>query len=91
VYHIFLQSKSVPSIYKAIYFLDVQVTVHRDKFLKYNHVGALISQIYFWDKTLQVSDSSSVHHQQFFTVHTAMVYVIQLTLHSVHQYNIFYS
>jgi len=28
-------------------------------------------------KTLHVSDSSSVHHQQFFTVHTAMVYVIQ--------------
>ena len=24
-----------------------------------------------------VSDSSSVHHKQFFTVHTAMVYVIQ--------------
>jgi len=25
-----------------------------------------------------VSDSSSVHHQEFFTVHTAMVYVIQV-------------
>jgi len=25
-----------------------------------------------------VSDSSSVHHQDFFTVHTAMVYVVQL-------------
>ena len=25
-----------------------------------------------------MSDSSSVHHQQFFTVHTAMVYVVQL-------------
>jgi len=33
--------------------------------------------IYFWDKTLHVSDSSSVHHQEFFTVHTAMTYVIQ--------------
>ena len=32
----------------------------------------------FWIKTLHVSDSSSVHHQEFFTVHTAMVYVIQL-------------
>jgi len=32
----------------------------------------------FWNKTLHVSDSSSVHHQQFFTVHTVMVYVIQL-------------
>ena len=29
--------------------------------------------IYFWNKTLRVSDSSSVHHQEFFTVHTAMV------------------
>ena len=37
-----------------------------------------ISHIYFWNQTLHVSDSSSVHHQQFFTVHTAMVYVIQL-------------
>ena len=34
----------------------------------------------FWNKTLHVSDSSSVHHQQFFTVHTAMVYVIQLDI-----------
>jgi len=36
---------------------------------------ALISQIYF------VSDSSSVHHQEFCTVHTAMVYVIQVGWH----------
>ena len=35
----------------------------------------LISQIYFWNRTLHVSYSSSVHHQQFFTVHTAVVYV----------------
>ena len=32
----------------------------------------------FWDKTLHVSDSSFVHHQEFFTVHTAMVCVIQV-------------
>jgi len=30
----------------------------------------------FWNETLHVSDSSSVHHQELFTVHTAMVYVI---------------
>jgi len=30
-------------------------------------LDALISQIYFWNKTLHVSDSSSVHHQEFFT------------------------
>jgi hypothetical protein len=29
-------------------------------------------------ENLHVSDSSSVHHQEFFTVHTAMVYVIQV-------------
>ena len=30
------------------------------------------------NKTLHVSDSSSVQHQGFFTVHTAMVYVIRV-------------
>jgi hypothetical protein len=34
----------------------------------------------FYNKTLHASDSSSVHHQEFFTVHTAMVYVIQVLL-----------
>jgi len=33
-----------------------------------------------WNKSLHVSDSSSVHHQEFFTVHTAIVYVIQVML-----------
>jgi hypothetical protein len=33
---------------------------------------------WFWNETLRVSDSSSVHHQELFTVHTAMVYVIQV-------------
>ena len=32
----------------------------------------------FWNRTLHVSDSPSVHHQEFFTVHTALVYVIQV-------------
>ena len=41
--------------------------------LQYNQLDALISQIYFWNETLHVSDSSSVHHQELFTVHTAMV------------------
>jgi len=43
-----------------------------------NQLDALISQIYFWNKTLHVSDSSSVHHQEFFTVHIATVYVMQV-------------
>ena len=41
--------------------------------------------MYFWNKTLQVSDSSSVHHQEFLTVHTAMVYVIQVLLTACEQ------
>jgi len=32
---------------------------------------------------LHVSDSSSVHHQEFFTVHIAMVYVIHVCLQLV--------
>jgi len=48
-------------------------------FSLYNQLDALISQKFlFWNKTLHVSDSSSVRHQEFFTVHTAMVYVVQV-------------
>jgi hypothetical protein len=32
----------------------------------------LISQIYFWNKIVHISYSSSVHHQEFFTVHTTI-------------------
>jgi hypothetical protein len=32
----------------------------------------LISQIYFWNRTLRVSDSFSVHHQESNTVYTAI-------------------
>ena len=55
-------------------------------FLSYNknQIRALIFQIYFWNKTLQVSGSSSVHHQEFITVHTAMVYAIQVCWHTVY-------
>ena len=37
----------------------------------------LISQIYSSNETLHISYRSSVHHQEFFTVHRAMLYVIQ--------------
>ena len=33
---------------------------------------------WFYYKNLHVSESFSVHHKEFFTVHTAMVYVIQV-------------
>ena len=39
----------------------------------------------FWDKTLHVSESSSVHRQEFFTVHTAMVYDTQVTVTACEQ------
>ena len=39
---------------------------------------ALITQIYFWNKPLHVLDSSFAHHQEFVTIHIAMVYVIQV-------------
>jgi uncharacterized protein YcfL len=37
-----------------------------------NQRDALISQIYFWNRTLHVSDRFSVHHQESSTVHTAI-------------------
>jgi len=40
--------------------------------------GSLLMRSY--TKTLHVSDSSSVHHQEFFTVHTALIYVTQVLL-----------
>jgi len=64
----------------------VHLIVFGIQFIKIINITVLIikptrctnSQIYFWNKTLHVSDSSSVHHQEFFTVHTAVVYVIQV-------------
>jgi hypothetical protein len=35
----------------------------------------------FWNETLHVSDSSSLHHQDLFVVHSAMVYVIHVCRH----------
>jgi len=39
-----------------------------------NQRDALISQIYFWNRTLHVSDRFSVHHQESSTVYTAIGY-----------------
>jgi len=59
---------------------DIQVTVHRDKILIIKPTTCTNFSIYFWNKTLHVSDSSSVHRQEIFTVDTAMVYVIHIPL-----------
>ena len=47
-------------------------------------MDALISQIYFWNKTVHVSDSSSVHHQEIslYTQQWCMSYRLQLELAS---------
>jgi hypothetical protein len=61
---------------EGLYIFDVHVTVHCDKFLVIKPARCTNFSNLFWNKTLHVSGSSSVHHQEFFTVHTAMVYVI---------------
>jgi len=38
----------------------------------------LISQIYFCQETLHVSGNSSAHHQEFSTVRSTLVYVMQV-------------
>jgi hypothetical protein len=57
------------------------VTVHHDTFLiiKPNRCTNFSN----WNKTLHVSDSSSVQHQEFVTVHTAMVYVSKPVWHTL--------
>jgi hypothetical protein len=57
---------------------DLHVTVHRDKFRIIKGTRCTNFSILFWNENLHVSDSSSVHHQELFTIHTAMVYVIQV-------------
>jgi len=44
---------------------------------------ALISQIYFCQEILHVSSSSSAHHQEFSTVHSALAYVMQIIKHDL--------
>ena len=56
--HIFITESSSTS--------DVHVTVHRDKFLIIKPTKCTNFSNLFWKETLQVSDSSSVHHQEFF-------------------------
>jgi hypothetical protein len=57
---------------------DVHVTVQRDKLLIIKPTRCTNFSNLFWNETLHVSDGSSVHHQEIFTVHTATVYVIQV-------------
>jgi hypothetical protein len=40
--------------------------------------GKLIFQIYSWNENLDISDSFSLHQQEFFNVNIAMLYIIQV-------------
>jgi len=40
----------------------------------------ILNFILFWSNTLHVSGGLSVHHQEFKTVHTATLYVLQIML-----------
>jgi len=58
---------------------DAHVTMHRDKFLITEPTRSTnFSKFLFWNETLHISDSSSIHYQEFSTVHTAMVHVTQV-------------
>jgi hypothetical protein len=64
-----------------VFEFDVHVAVHRDKFLIIRVERTRrtnFPKFLFWNETVRGSDSSSVHHQEFSTVHTAMAYVIQV-------------
>jgi hypothetical protein len=50
-----------------------RVCKHRNNFLTIEPTRCTNFSHLFWNKTLRVSDSSSVHHQEFFTVRTALI------------------
>ena len=56
-----------------IQLLYIRVTLHCNKFLLNNQTDALIIPILFCYKTLHVSGIFSAHHQEFSTVHSALV------------------
>jgi uncharacterized protein involved in tolerance to divalent cations len=67
------------SVYDIIHFeldLSFHVNFYRHLIIKPTR-NTNFSNL-FWNKTLHVSDSSSVHHQELFTLDSAMVYVMQV-------------
>jgi len=59
--------------------LYIHVTVHRNRFLFNNQAVAQIIQILFCHKTPHVSGIFSAHHQEFSTVHSALVSFVQVS------------
>ena len=68
--HIFIGKSYTP----VLHCIKSNESASYNKILIIKKLESLISQVHFWNKTLHVSDSSSVHHQEFFSIHTAMVY-----------------
>ena len=69
------ESEYLSSLKMYIFNFDIHVTVHRDKFRIINPTRCTNFSVLFSNETLHVSDRSSVHHQEFFIVHTTMVNV----------------
>jgi hypothetical protein len=53
--------------------------VHRNRFILNNQPDALIIPILFCYKILSVSGIFSAHHQEFSTVHSALVSIMQVS------------
>jgi hypothetical protein len=65
---------------KMIRKLYIHVTVHRNRFFLNNQPDALIIPILFCYKTLHFSGIVSAHHQEFSTVHSALVSFIRFLM-----------
>jgi len=57
-----------PSNPQRSHYFDDHVTVPHDKFLIIKPTRCTNFSSLFWNKILHVSDSSSVHHQEFFRI-----------------------
>jgi len=67
-----LKSSSNHVLWRAVtvWYLHIWYSEDRASWYNKNQRDALISHIYFWNRTLHVSDRFSVHHQESSTVHT---------------------
>jgi hypothetical protein len=72
---IYLNYQILNNITWSFTFMWLGIVINPYNKINYMHQ---FSQILFWNETLPVSDESFVHHQEFLTVHTAMVYVVQV-------------
>ena len=64
--------KGVPRLFVTKYCPPIFLTIKPTRCTNFS--------IYFWNETLHVSNSSSVHYHEIFTVNTAIVYVILVML-----------